>query len=230
MFDQQVYRDAVELRNRERVEPLIETNAFRAGIYCVLSARETYGKLLKICRQLFVNNDLGLADAILEDVLLDNSVLEQILNQTMGRRLQQVIDFSSWWNQTGFYDRIKGGIDFSAEVELRNYLVGNSTKGGAPGLGPKSTSLYLNMLGCEQVVPVDIWVLRYLGVEVPNRGISLPDYHNYEMVLKEEAKKIGVSPAMMHKLIWCSTSDWKRRRTSQLDLFQTESHNFYKKI
>jgi len=214
------FQNAELLFERERVTPLSETNMFRAGVYAILSPREQYKKLLRICRELFVDEKLVTPEIVLEN----KPILERILSTTMKGRMSRVTDFSQWWIDQDFYQQLNDDLQDGGkkEEELRDLL--DTT---APGMGLKCASLFLNMLGYQQVAPVDVHVLRYFGSDNPVRGISNSVYGKYETRLRALAADHEVTPAKMHKAIWCQNSPfWRDVDVLQMDLFGSRE-NFY---
>ena len=66
--------------------------------------------------------------------------------------------------------------------------------------GRKCKALYQNLLGNENYVPVDIWMLRYAGIlkKAPSRN----EYDLIEGNIKQEAKEMGLTPAQRQAEIW----------------------------
>jgi len=225
--DERYFEEAGELHNRERVNPLTNTNTFRAGVYCILSPREIYQKIITICCKLFIQKGLGEPQKIIDNP----STLEQVLKTTMKKRTKRVQDFAHWWLEHNFYQEILADLNNNRkdEVNLRDKLATGKDK--APGMGLKCASLLFNMLGYAQVAPIDVWVLRYFGVEAPSSGISNKTYREYEIHLQNLAQEAEVKPAILHKAIWCRDSTWNRQNLDQLSLFPPliELHDIYEK-
>ena len=80
-------------------------------------------------------------------------------------------------------------------------------------MGYKCASLLLRMAGYDQVVPVDIWALRFLeehgfkGVRVSDyltvSGITKGEYLKYEKYMSQVAARHRHSPAMFQLILWC---------------------------
>ena len=69
--------------------------------------------------------------------------------------------------------------------------------------GRKVWSLYQNLIGNEEVCPIDRWMLRYFGYDGETR-LTVELYDKLENKLKEEAKEIGCTPAQHQCQLWCS--------------------------
>lgn len=69
--------------------------------------------------------------------------------------------------------------------------------------GRKVWSLYQNLIGNEQVCPIDRWMLRYYGYAGDTRMTS-ELYSKLEDKIKDEAAKLNITPAQRQVQIWCS--------------------------
>ena len=66
--------------------------------------------------------------------------------------------------------------------------------------GRKCHDLYQNLIGNEQFVPVDIWMVRYAGLD--KKSPSKFDYDYIEDRVREEAEDMGITPAQRQAEIW----------------------------
>jgi hypothetical protein len=67
--------------------------------------------------------------------------------------------------------------------------------------GRKCQALYYNLIGDENYVPVDIWLLRYFRIykERPSK----PQFDLIEQAIKEDAYAKGLTVAQRQAEIWC---------------------------
>jgi hypothetical protein len=70
--------------------------------------------------------------------------------------------------------------------------------------GRKVWSLYQNLIGNEQVCPLDRWMKVYFGYD-PEKYLSDKLYDELEGRIREEAVKLGISPAQRQVQIWCAS-------------------------
>ena len=73
---------------------------------------------------------------------------------------------------------------------------------GIDTTGRKIWSLYQNLIGNEQVCPIDRWMLRYFGYDGATRLWDMKFYDELENKIKTEAKKLGITPAQRQVQIW----------------------------
>jgi len=212
-------KEAQVLCEKERIDPLTKENMFRAGVYCILTAGENYQNLKKVERRL-LNAKFDTA----ESVDGGGKELSDILRNTRfhNNKERMVRGFAKWWLKTPLPSKILDDIPQGRkkEFELRNNLAKF-----APGLGLKCSSLFLRMAGYLNVVPIDIWALRYLvgqnfDVTVSDfktkSGISNKEYFRCEKKFSEIAREKGFHPAMYQVALWCKVSTWTRE-SKQLD-------------
>lgn len=69
-------------------------------------------------------------------------------------------------------------------------------------IGRKVWSLYQNLIGNEEVCPIDRWMLRYFGYDGDTRIWKKSFYDELENKIKAEAKELGVTPAQRQVQIW----------------------------
>ena len=71
----------------------------------------------------------------------------------------------------------------------------------------KVQAMYQNLVGNENVIAIDRWLLRYFGYTEAMiiRGIyKNSDYDKLEDIIKYEAEKLSVTPAQRQVQIWCA--------------------------
>ena len=89
----------------------------------------------------------------------------------------------------------------------------------------KVQAIYQNMIGNENVVAIDRWMLRYFGYSeaMMRRGIyKNSDYDKFENIIKYEAKKLGITPAQKQAQIWCAI---RRNDTSYGDILKRKEYH-----
>jgi thermostable 8-oxoguanine DNA glycosylase len=150
------FRHAEIMYKQEAILPLTSANMFRAAMYCLLSARENYIKQISLYTTLLhqgYDTPKSVAEA--------NSGLSRILGKTMYpvQKEDRLRKLAQWWQETSFVEEVMQDVSGGKEREfpLRNYLAERRL-----GLSYKCASLFMRMCGYENVVPIDVWVLKYL--------------------------------------------------------------------
>jgi len=69
-----------------------------------------------------------------------------------------------------------------------------------PLQGQKVSRFYENLIGNEQCVTVDIWVLRHYEIKLKSPSAKL--YKQLEKLVQDEAGALGISPAHHQANIW----------------------------
>jgi len=221
------------LYEREMIRPLTLTNMFRAGIYCILSATEVYWKQLSLCYQLIIGEGKGSPERIIND----RETLEKVVSKARfpKAKINYIYEFSLWWESSELPLRMIDDVNGTKEkeIELRDQIANE-----APGLGPKCASMLMNMCGYERVVPIDIWMARFLKglgheIHVPdyltNGGYSLSQHKRFEEVFWKVTESYGRTPAECQRALWCKLSSWNQTAL-QLELFPSLAvHDLYEK-
>jgi len=206
------FENAQKVYEEQSISPVDESNIFRGGLYCILSAAQDYTNHVKIYNQLIKN---GLDTP--ENILQSKPKLKRIIKGTRFPNMKygRVCDFSEWWPKSEMAEKIMADI---GNNRLEEYPIREQITEEAPGMSRKCTSLLLNKLGYENVVPIDLWVLRALSswgydVKISDyttvSGLTKKEYLSYEDVFSDYAKKLNVSPAKLQAAIWAKYSLWK---------------------
>ena len=75
--------------------------------------------------------------------------------------------------------------------------------------------------GYKNVVPIDIWVLRFLkdmgyDIQIPDyrkqSGPKGKKYLEYESIFSDIAKEYAVSPALFQFALWTKYSTWNNKK------------------
>lgn len=217
------FENARLLLKRELISPINQENMFRAGLYCILSAAEKYSKHNAIYYEL-LENEIDTPDAILSN----KRELTEIIQRARypNAKEKHIRKFASWWLESDLPDEIM--IDIYAEKK-KEFALRNRLAEEAPGIWYKGASLFMIKCGYENVVPVDLWVLRFL--EENGHDVSLPhyvtvrspnykersgptpkEYLQYEKVISDAAKEYLVSPALFQFILWSKYSTWKKTK------------------
>lgn len=69
--------------------------------------------------------------------------------------------------------------------------------------GRKVWSLYLNLTGNEDVVPVDRWMLRWYGLDPMHTYVTSQLYDEIEGRIRQEARERGITTAQRQVQLWC---------------------------
>lgn len=80
----------------------------------------------------------------------------------------------------------------------------NIIENGEPN-GRKCKALYYNLIGDENYVPVDIWMMRYFHLMPPGKSNDVPKwkFDLIENAVKEDAHVKGMTVAQRQAEIWC---------------------------
>lgn len=201
------------LYDREKIDPLTDKNMFEGALYSLLTSGENYQNLIKRMDQLKrfkLNTPQGIQNS--------GKDLTMILSKVRfpNRKERVVRELADWWITTDIGKRIRKDVSGKKEeeFELRNEL---ARKG--PGLGYKCSSLFMRMCGYENIVPLDIWALRFLAqkgdsVRIPDhkteQGIKKKEYIEWEEIFSNYAREKGISPSWFQLALWCKVSVWTR--------------------
>ena len=93
-----------------------------------------------------------------------------------------------------------------------------------PGIGYKTASLLLVKLGYLNLVPIDVWSMRFLKAN--GHSVKLPDYKKVsgpkgkeylrlEEILRKNASKYSVPPAIFQFALWSKYSSWRETKDSK---------------
>jgi thermostable 8-oxoguanine DNA glycosylase len=205
------FRRAKLVLEEERIYPVTYENMFCAGIYCILSAAEKYEKFRQVYQKV-LRHELNTPDKIMNKREELKKVLSTI--RFPNEKEDRVYNFAVWWKKSFMPETILKDINLGRKEEfvLRNRLAEE-----CPGLSYKGASLFMVKCGYENVVPIDLWVLRFLKqlgyeVAVPDyrqrSGPKQKEYVEYERILTEIASECKVSPAQLQAAIWAKLSNW----------------------
>ncbi len=200
------FYNAKKLMEKERVQPPItEEKMFAAAIDCMLAVSEKEEKRKKVFA------DLSKVDLLSpEEIIKRPYDLKEVLKPTRfpKRKFEYIRKFAEWWKNSEFPEDVLKDIanGREREFELRNRFAEE-----APGIGHKTASFCMIKYGYEKVVPIDLWMLRYLkslgyDVEIPDyerkSGPKREEYLFYEKIASEEASRYRVSPALFQFAVW----------------------------
>lgn len=213
------YENAKLLLEQERINPLTLDEMFKAGIYCILAQAERYDKQIRIYRR-FLKYELTSPVSIFQKRDKLHAILKESHYPNM--KEERIKNFAGWWIVAAIphvilKDTLNG---HKRGVELRNGFAEI-----APAMSYKSASLFMIKCGYEDVIPIDIWVMRFLkekgySVKVPNYltvgGITGKLYLELEDILRGMAKNEGVSLAIFQGALWGKYSTWVPRKERRL--------------
>jgi len=209
------FKNAQILYEEEKIYPINEETMFRAGLYCILSAAEKYSKS-RFVYQMFHMHMLDTPSRIISNREKMKELVKKLRFPNMKEK--HVYKFALWWPKTSIPSKIIEDIKHGRknEFNLRNRLAEE-----APGMSYKSSSLFMIKCGYENVVPIDLWMLRFLShigyeVEIPDyktrSGPKKKEYLEYEKLISEIARSYNVSPALFQFAVWSKHSTWNRKR------------------
>ncbi len=207
-FTKKDFKNAKWVIKQESIDPLTEKSLFTKGLYWILSSSENHKKQVRIHTQL--TDKFKSPEAILTD---QQGVYDIIKTSRFpNTKKKYILGFSEFYLESDLPERILEDAYNSKQYgfELREELVKK-----APGLGRKCGSGLLQSCGYDYLVPVDIWVLRFLEdfgyeVKVPDYktvgGITKKEYFKYEKIISGMAKEYEVSPVVLQAAIWLEGS------------------------
>ena len=198
---------------------------FRGTLYAVLSTTELFSKQLKVYRHLLENGfDNPYMINKVQTPGCISCLYHEILTKTRfpNQKIKRIRDLSRWWQKSDLPDRIIDDINRGRKNEfgLRTELAKE-----CPGLALKASSLLFEMLGYENVIPIDLWILRYLNYKgykfpVPDyktvSGLRDDIYLDAEKHLIEISKEyqrqfsghVNVTPAVFQFALWSENAPW----------------------
>ena len=205
--------------------PRDKKNMFRAGLYTIIAATELYTKHLKIYNH-FLECGLDNPTAIIraQKPSCIACALDELTSKMRfpNEKRKRVVGYAKWWQKSDLPNRIIKDVHNGRkkEFELRNEFAKE-----CPGMALKGASLLFEKLGYNNVVPVDIWVLRWLKdnghkVPIPDyktvSGIQDYKYLEAEKIFIEKAKeyrnlykdKVKVTPAVFQFALWSKYAPW----------------------
>lgn len=218
------FRNAEFIIKKELINPLTRDNVFCKGVYWILSGAENHKKQLEIYYKL-LDSELDTP----ESVINNKQRLHEIIKKARFPKSKEkyISKFSKFWLESEIPEKILDDANNGrqCEFELRDQLAKE-----APGIGPKCASCLLNSCGYKHVVPVDLWILRFLEdggyeVKVPDYktvgGLTKKEYLEYEKIISDRAREYNVSPVILQAAVWSKYSKWS-------DLYnQTTFSDFY---
>jgi hypothetical protein len=66
--------------------------------------------------------------------------------------------------------------------------------------GPKITAFWSAILGDQDAVVLDSWMLRAMRAKA---RVTVPQYHYLARILAREARANGVAPSKFQAVVWC---------------------------
>jgi len=100
------------------------------------------------------------------------------------------------------YNQIKatGTVKRSSFINAHYKSLLNVIANGEPN-GRKCQALYHALIGHDDYVPVDIWILRYF--RIPKKVPTKRQYDLIESAIREDAASKGLTPAQRQAELWC---------------------------
>ncbi len=218
------FEDIEEFLKREHI-PLTEYYMYNAGNYCILSAVQNNPTHQELYENL-INSNFDTPDRIIEGFENSFDDIYKILKNAHfpNQKMERIYNFADWWNKSNLHKKILHDAENGREEEfkLRNQLAKE-----APGLGLKCASLYMIKCGYENIVPVDIVLLKFLDklgydVEIPNyKTKSGPNHKEYlkleklttDLTKNEKLLELTdleeISPAIFQAVVWRKYSTYR---------------------
>jgi thermostable 8-oxoguanine DNA glycosylase len=191
-------------------------NLFKAALYSLLSIGQLY-KTQKYIFSLLLDYNLDSSENILNNIDLFRSI---IYKTRFSKSIEKYILYlcNNWDNKIkGLFIEIIEDKDRKKGYYFRNRLVKE-----IKGFGYKVASLFLDILGYEDIAVIDIWILRFLkdrGYSVAYNerkgGLSKEKYLLYEHFLKMLAGRFDFFVAFFQCIIWCKLSSWNKKESKE---------------
>lgn len=219
---------------REKIDILDNKAVFRWLMYCILTPGENYINLKKIWEMLLTETPYRPALDTPESIISNKSSLDTILQQTRypKRKKKAVYELALNWSKLDLQSRILNDVAHGRtdEFEIRSEMDRDIY-----GVGYKCASMFLRMCEYEHVVPVDMWVLRFLNAQLDNKyshlkegdypikvsdfrtvsGLSRKEYLYGEKLMSIIAKDYGLSPARFQIVLWTHFASGKNLRIEE---------------
>ncbi len=183
---------------------------YSALLYSILSRREKFNQHKRQFNE-FLSNNLQTAESIIKN----KEKVEEILKNYgfSNKKIPMVFSTAEQWNDLNLTERIRNDERKNLGFLLREEIVEKMF-----GVGYKFASLFLRMSGYENIVPVDIWAIKYIenkgfiyrGKDNSGSGLTPKEYLKYEKKLTKYAKKFNVSPALFQATIYAKFSTWQK--------------------
>lgn len=203
------------IQREELIYPIDEHNLFLAGLYSVLSASEQHVRHVRSYNRM-LENGLDTPDKIVNN---KNKLIETLSNiRWPNTKIKRVYDYSVFWPNSNFSKRIIADIKIDRKDE---FGIRNDIAEEVPGLWYKCASMFMTKCGYENIVPLDVWMFRYLKdvgyeIEVPDykkrSGPKPKEYLHYEKVFSDIAKINDCSPTMFQFALWSKYSTWNKKK------------------
>lgn len=220
VLTQEEIENGIKQHKKEVVNLDDNQDIFRKIVYCILTPGENYINLKKIYDAIFCGKEGEFLTS--NDIASNRRGLENILKRTRysKRTISAVYGLASNWEKSQLQERILEDI---ADGRVDEFEIRREMKRDIYGIGLKCASMFLRMCGYENVVPVDIWVLRFLDAQLNNGKYShlkdqghsvkvydyrtVPGLNDKEYLQGEElisiiAKDYGLSPAIFQIVLW----------------------------
>jgi thermostable 8-oxoguanine DNA glycosylase len=206
------WRDGKIAYREEMIDPKDHNEIFCSILYSFLSIQEKWSKQYTIYQTL-VDNELNNVAVMKKDLAKEHPLTYTIIREhRFGNKLKKwfksLVD--DWDNLTVLLDEMGDKVNTATkenEFDLRKRL-----SDSIDGVSYKVASLIMMKCGYQNVVPVDIQLIRYckqaLGFNYnpakKREDTSPKEFLAYEKRISEEAARQNVSPALFQYVIWHS--------------------------
>lgn len=207
------FRIGAKVVENELLEEVSEKTLSEAIIYCILSTTEIYWKQIEVYNELKKNQLLQP-----NKILNKPERIKDIVSRARfpNQKIDRILRFARWVQDTDILSRIV--LDSNSGKE-KEFLLRKQLSEECPGISFKAASLVLNKCGYENIVPVDIWIIRFLRsigyMEIPepnyktNGGVLVESrYLAAEKEIVRIAREYNVAPVLLQATIWGKSSNW----------------------
>jgi len=108
----------------------------------------------------------------------------------------------SWMLALQVYNAFKAGKEFDEAGYMPAHLSNiKRVLSGESLSGPKVTRFYKNLMGDDNAVTLDTWMIRFL-TDGEKETVSEKEYKRLERNFKRTAKRYGYTPAELQAIVW----------------------------
>jgi len=233
LLTQEDIKNGEKFYNEEKVSSLDNIEFFQKGVESILSRAEKFIKQKRLFNILLENN-FDTPQNIINNVdklknLFENSNYKPVYPK---EAVKKIFGFSNWWLKSSLPEEIiraKEGNDEKSGIEFRDRMANLKSPDKAPGMGPKTSSLFISLCGFQDVVIIDQHMCYFLldnghfPWQMPDRkrfgGLWFSRYKKLEIIMSDMASECDLSPAIFQLSLWNKYREQNNKHKNNLKLF-----------